>query len=622
MPFLVDSVMAELAERQRRGPPGRASGDCVSAATPRGKLTMLRRPGPGVAGATRARASSTFTSSASTNEARAQRDRCGAGGGAGRRAPRRRGLEARCSRACASVIADLKTNPPPIPVDEIAEAIQFLEWLVANNFTSARRARLRADRRRARLRAAVRDRPRRAARRTTCTCCGAATSSSSITPEIMEFLHEPQRAHHRQGQRALARSPPRLSGLYRRQAFQRRWPADRRIPHRRPVHVDRLHRIGARHSLSAPQGRSRHRPAPASRRRAISGKALVNVLETYPRDELFQIDDDQLYEFAQAILYLDERPRVRVLARHGSLRPLRLGARLRAARALRQPRPCRHRQISGPTPIRAGCRHSIRITPKGRWSASTSSSAAPAMKRRHPDAPRWKRRSTSIVRTWMDRPHRCELQAGARAGPRARDIWTRYRTRVLRRAIAKPIRRTTAVADIQDHRRPDAAERPLAVNFHRRHGDEEGTAALKVWSFDRPIPLSERVPVLENMGFRVVDEHTYHVCRPAPDAPDFWLHDMMLEVATARTLDISGAEGAARSALHDGDARACRKRRLQRAGADRGTRLARHRAGARGLALSAPDPHSVLAGLHVGDAGQACGDRREDRRSCSTPAST
>ena len=32
-------------------------------------------------------------------------------------------------------IADLKTNPPPLPVDEIAEAIQFLQWLLADNFT-------------------------------------------------------------------------------------------------------------------------------------------------------------------------------------------------------------------------------------------------------------------------------------------------------------------------------------------------------------------------------------------------------------------------------------------------------------------------------------------------------
>ena len=39
------------------------------------------------------------------------------------------------------------------------------------------------------------------------------------------------------------------------------------------------------------------------------------MLESYPRDELFQIDDDTLYHFALAILQLVERPRVRVLAR-------------------------------------------------------------------------------------------------------------------------------------------------------------------------------------------------------------------------------------------------------------------------------------------------------------------
>ena len=47
-----------------------------------------------------------------------------------------------------------------------------------------------------------------------------------------------------------------------------------------------------------------------------SAKALINVLETYPRDELFQIDEDELYRFALAILYLGERPRVRVLPRY------------------------------------------------------------------------------------------------------------------------------------------------------------------------------------------------------------------------------------------------------------------------------------------------------------------
>jgi glutamate dehydrogenase len=34
----------------------------------------------------------------------------------------------------AQVIAELKANPPPLPVDEIAEAIQFLEWLALDNY--------------------------------------------------------------------------------------------------------------------------------------------------------------------------------------------------------------------------------------------------------------------------------------------------------------------------------------------------------------------------------------------------------------------------------------------------------------------------------------------------------
>ena len=35
----------------------------------------------------------------------------------------------------SEVAAELKANPPPLPADEIAEAIQFLQWIAADNFT-------------------------------------------------------------------------------------------------------------------------------------------------------------------------------------------------------------------------------------------------------------------------------------------------------------------------------------------------------------------------------------------------------------------------------------------------------------------------------------------------------
>ena len=45
------------------------------------------------------------------------------------------------------------------------------------------------------------------------------------------------------------------------------------------------------------------------------GKALMNILETYPRDELFQVSDDELFDTAMGILYLQERQRVALFVR-------------------------------------------------------------------------------------------------------------------------------------------------------------------------------------------------------------------------------------------------------------------------------------------------------------------
>src|ERR1019366_175884 len=46
-----------------------------------------------------------------------------------------------------------------------------------------------------------------------------------------------------------------------------------------------------------------------------NGKALVDILETFPRDEFFQITDAQLYEIARGILLLQERHRVALFTR-------------------------------------------------------------------------------------------------------------------------------------------------------------------------------------------------------------------------------------------------------------------------------------------------------------------
>src|SRR6185503_6316585 len=80
--------------------------------------------------------------------------------------------------------------------------------------------------------------------------------------------------------------------------------------------------------------------------------------------------------------------------------------------------------------------------------------------------------------------------------------------------------------------------RPLGVDFYARREGDRACAGLKVWSREKPIALSERVPVLENMGFKVVDERTYRIEPGDTGSVEVWLHDMMLERADGEAFDV------------------------------------------------------------------------------------
>src|SRR5262249_12375890 len=49
------------------------------------------------------------------------------------------------------------------------------------------------------------------------------------------------------------------------------------------------------------------------------GKALLHILDTFPRDELFQTDEDQLFDTVTGILNLQERQRIAVFVRRDPL---------------------------------------------------------------------------------------------------------------------------------------------------------------------------------------------------------------------------------------------------------------------------------------------------------------
>ena len=428
------------------------------------------------------------------------------------------------------VVAELKTNPPPLLKEEVAEAVQFLEWLTGDNFVFlGMREHVYSDS--SSVLGPIPESSLGILRGRTDEVFAPGGGQITISAEARAFLKEPNalvitktnasaRVHRRAamdhiGVKRIDKDDNligvfRIVGLFTSTAYTR---TTQSIPYLRRKTEAVLARAGF--------------PAESH-----SGKALVNVLETYPRDELFQIDEDTLFQFAMAILQLNERPRVRVLPRRDRFDRF-------VSVLVFVPR---DRFDSN---VRLAIGEMLAKAYNGRVATFSPFFPEGPLVRVHfviertdglakPDRMQLETAVQDIVRTWRD--GLAEVLADAHDEVKARSLLDRYREAFSGgyREVYAP---ETAVADIRAIEALSSA-RPLGVDFHRRHIAQEGSAGLKVWSYDRPIPLSERVPVLEHMGFRVVDERTYQIEPAGPAAHPVWLHDMMIERQGAGAIDL------------------------------------------------------------------------------------
>ena len=442
----------------------------------------------------------------------------------------------------ASTIAELKDNPPPLPVGEIAEAVQFLDWLANDNFTflgirnyefSANEDAL--DPVFATGLGILRAQEMRVVQRW--------NQPLVITPAIRAFLKEPtllivtkaavrSRVHRRVymdyiGVKRFDREGRmigelRIVGLFTSTAYTR---SARSIPYLRRKIDAVMRRAGF-----DPEGHS--------------GKALINVLETYPRDELFQINEDMLFEFTESILRLEERPRVRVLPRRDRFdRFVSVLVYVPRERYTSAVRVAIGEYLAHAYNGRVSAFHPF--FPEGplvrvHFIIGRVEGAEPRPGRRELDAA-----VADIVRTWAD--ELCDKLMHSYDPIKARALFGRYRD-AFSNGYRENYSPATAMDDIRIIEGLSPA-RPLGVDFHRRTSAEAGTVGLKIWSYEHPIRLSDRVPVLENMGFKVVDERTYRIDRSGTGDATVWFHDMALEAARPGVVDIEARKASLQAAF-------------------------------------------------------------------------
>ncbi|MBI4921720.1 MAG: NAD-glutamate dehydrogenase [Devosia nanyangense] len=247
-----------------------------------------------------------------------------------------------------------------------------------------------------------------------------------------------------------------------------------------------------------------------------AGKSLMAALDTYPRDELFQIGQDQLFEFAREIAALADRPRVRVLPRLDRFDNF-------VSVLVFVPR---DRYTSE---ARARIGDYLARSYDGRISAYYPHFPEGELVRVHfiigrngGRTPRPSRDDLEdavgdLILTFGDR-----LAAAADETARMSGWLEAFSPAYQSRNSA-----ADALADIAVIEKLEG-DTSLALKLVERKGGD-GAYGLKVYHRGRPIPLSDRVPMLENFGFRVIDEHTYTV-EPEGDAACF-IHDMVLDTA-------------------------------------------------------------------------------------------
>jgi glutamate dehydrogenase len=239
--------------------------------------------------------------------------------------------------------------------------------------------------------------------------------------------------------------------------------------------------------------------------RSHNGKALVDILETFPRDEFFQITDAQLFDIARGILLLQERQRVALFTRKDVFERF-VSCYVFVPRDRYTP-DFKERAKQILEEAFAGSETQIydHVTDsplaRGLFIVRTTPGKVPDI-----DVKRVEAYLAEAARTWSDRLlESLTQQHGEEEGI---ELHRRYK-KAFPMAYAERFTAAAALYDI-DHVEQVLATGDLVVDLYR-HRSEQRQFHCKIIHAGAPVPLSDIMPRLENMGLKVLNEVPYEV---------------------------------------------------------------------------------------------------------------
>ena len=252
------------------------------------------------------------------------------------------------------------------------------------------------------------------------------------------------------------------------------------------------------------------------------GKALRQVLETFPRDELFHSSCRQLFETVMGVVRINERYQVRLFMRRDRFGKF-VTAVVYVPRDLFTTRLRQKIQELLAQAVHADeydftTYFSESILARVHMVFRLIDGKPPAF-----DVHDLECQITDIARAWED--HLLDELHEMFGEEQANRIFSQYRN-AFPSAYREHFEPRTAIQDIgfiDSIGEPDQ----LAMSFYQAPGvSDHRELRFKIFSRDDTLALSDVIPVLEQLGLRVVSEHPYHIRLTGGDS--VWLHDFSL----------------------------------------------------------------------------------------------
>jgi glutamate dehydrogenase len=271
-----------------------------------------------------------------------------------------------------------------------------------------------------------------------------------------------------------------------------------------------------------------------------SGQRMLDVIQNYPRAELFSTDADTLYTTVTGVLSLAERHRLRLFLRRDPYNRFysclvylprdrwTTTARLRMQDVL-------VRELSGHQ-IEYNARVGEAPLARVHFTVHTD----PAITAEHePDVTAIQDMLTDAMRTWDDRLADSIYASDPDELDQTKALVERYLSGIPA-SYKEGYDGAEALTDLRRLEALATVPAGLDMAFYTPAGAEPGESRFKLYLPGDGVTLSQMLPVLQAMGVEVIDERPYQLTRA--DGTRFWIYDFGLRTDPAVLAAVPDAE--------------------------------------------------------------------------------